>query len=834
MERIFGIEKEYAFSLQAPNQPASDPDAAVERFVNFLRSRLPHLPGNDSSGVFLASGGRLYRDRHRLEITTPETTHFRDTCRYLQAADRIVAREAEAYAAQWAGPVDVVITGCNVCYSGSHAVSGCHESYGYRNHAEEMPAQLIPFLASRIVLSGAGGFNNLGRGIEFCLSPRVCHLATEVSDSSTGNRGIFHQKHEPLCRGWERLHVLTGESLSSETGTCIEVGATAAVVALIDAGLRPGDSVPLCEPLRAMRLFNTDVACKARAVMTDGRWMTALEIQTRYLDTVEQNAARSFMPPWTAELCRAWRGILDRLRQGYAGVQRTLDWAIKYALYTRHLQRHGFTWDLVRRWNAALDRCAKRVPVPDDTADDMADDPMLQRLLALEENGPAAPADPHSFLPFFRRCGLDVAQLDPLLKVRDELFELDTRFGAVGQRGLFASLDRAGLLDHHFAGVERIEEAMTQPPGSGRARLRGMCVQRFAGHGHEFAADWSGVWDFRRRKMLNLSDPFTSEENWQDMPPVSPGAAEFDAHARMLLHYIEEEYEAGQYESAYRAVELLHRRFFSVPGSVHDVLDRYCAWIQARRGYLDGMDYLGPDVPEDDSTLSEVIDCLCVYRFEGLAPVHQEELEQWIARGLELVARQPAGPAEGLEALLFREHYGAVLLRQGRVDQSLAELEKVRQGEQQLPPRIRARLRALLGETQRLLGRSLAAALHFRKARAIQARYGFRGDLADFTLTGLAKCTRRPRRALALLAEAKSIQTAGSNMVGEVRTLLLEARLGDDPAAIAAARTRVEALRTSLPALGVCGLLGSILDNWEAWTSGGRPPVPHPDPFWGV
>ena len=78
-------------------------------------------------------------------------------------------------------------------------------------------SRLVPHLASRLVYTGAGGFNSRSPGLEFTLSPRVAHLVANVSDSSTRSRGLFHTKDESLSPdGYHRLHVLSSESLCSE------------------------------------------------------------------------------------------------------------------------------------------------------------------------------------------------------------------------------------------------------------------------------------------------------------------------------------------------------------------------------------------------------------------------------------------------------------------------------------------------------------------------------------------------------------------------------------------------------------------------------------------
>jgi hypothetical protein len=60
---------------------------------------------------------------------------------------------------------------------------------------------------------------------------------------------------------------------------------------------------------------------------------------------------------------------------------------------------------------------------------------------------------------------------------------------------------------------------MANPPAVGRGRLRGEAVRRLAGNNGRYRCDWRGVWDDGLRRVLDLSDPFAVEEQWQDLPP---------------------------------------------------------------------------------------------------------------------------------------------------------------------------------------------------------------------------------------------------------------------------------------------------------------------------
>jgi hypothetical protein len=106
------------------------------------------------------------------------------------------------------------------------------------------------------------------------------------------------------------------------------------------------------------------------------------------------------------------------------------------------------------------------------------------------------------------------------------------------------------------------------------------------------------------------------------------------------------------------------------------------------------------------------------------------------------------------------------------------------------------------------------------------------GDYADFTLTYRAKLEANVARALALLAEAKEIQVASGNAMGEARTLLLEARLLRGARLPATHKSRLLELREQRPALSQCRMLAKILDHWKAWTGGDPDPAGGPDFYW--
>lgn len=106
------------------------------------------------------------------------------------------------------------------------------------------------------------------------------------------------------------------------------------------------------------------------------------------------------------------------------------------------------------------------------------------------------------------------------------------RFGQIGKDGVFNRLDLAGVLSHHVPEVAGVDAATTDPPSSGRARLRGQVVRK---HGLDpgYKCSWDAILDLHGKRILDLSDPFA---NKGEVDSVQSGEARIVAdHAGFYL-----------------------------------------------------------------------------------------------------------------------------------------------------------------------------------------------------------------------------------------------------------------------------------------------------------
>lgn len=525
-KRVLGMETEYAVSGQLADGTPLDRTFLSHELVQLAAHRLTSLPSGGNGGLFLANGSRFYRDAgNHPEVSTPECLTPWEVVRYVAAGDRIM-RDLADLLCERAGPGTTVTLGkVNVDYSGSGNTWGCHESYSHAIPGRAFFDDLIPHLISRIVYTGAGGFNSVSPGLEFAISPRVHHIVRAVSDSSTNTRGIVHTKNEDLTGGTcNRLHLLCGESLFSQTAGVLKVGTTALVLAMLEHGAEDLSAWRPANPVEAMRAIAGDPTCRATIRLSTGARVSALEIQDCYLSRIESQLGADWLPDWAADLCRLWRQTLARLVGAPESVCDTLDWAIKYMFFEKLKSERRCDAATVARWNEFQDllilQPGEEIGTP------------RQRLLTAI----LAPTDEDLQLEvrtaqLLHEQGLERGELQRFRELRRDLFMLDSRFNTVDADCVFAALQQAGVLNHEVPGVGDIDGATNDAPSGTRAHLRGKAIKLLHRQKGENLCGWDLVTDQIGGRQLDLRDPFALEERWEPIPPRSQARTRFlDLH----------------------------------------------------------------------------------------------------------------------------------------------------------------------------------------------------------------------------------------------------------------------------------------------------------------
>src|SRR5262249_60173058 len=100
-----------------------------------------------------------------------------------------------------------------------------------------MAEQLIPFLVTRQIFTGAGKVFRTRRGTVYHISQRAQHIRQKISGTTTNERNIINTRDEPhaIKEKYRRLHIIEGDSNKAESTTYLNAGTTAIVRQLIAA-----------------------------------------------------------------------------------------------------------------------------------------------------------------------------------------------------------------------------------------------------------------------------------------------------------------------------------------------------------------------------------------------------------------------------------------------------------------------------------------------------------------------------------------------------------------------------------------------------------------------
>jgi proteasome accessory factor A len=217
---------------------------------------------------------------------------------------------------------------------------GCHENYLADRTADfyYMAEQLIPFLVTRQIFTGAGKVFRTRRGTVYHISQRAQHIRQKISGTTTNERSIINTRDEPhaIKEKYRRLHIIVGDSNMSEFSTYLKVGTTALVLQMIEDDFLP-PIFSLRNPVRAIKDISRDLTCREAVPLNSGKKYSALELQKEYLDLAHRYYSTRPMSPEAADILHKWEYVLTKLEDDPMQLHREIDWVIKLHL----LQAYG-------------------------------------------------------------------------------------------------------------------------------------------------------------------------------------------------------------------------------------------------------------------------------------------------------------------------------------------------------------------------------------------------------------------------------------------------------------------------------------------------------------
>ncbi len=341
--RIFGLENEYGLIFI----PEGRISMSMEKVVGYIFEGL--IPNTWPSNAFLPNGARFYQDTGcHPEYATPECDDLLSLVAHDKAGERLLEvclPAAKQRLKEEGVHGDIKIYKNNTDSMGN--TYGCHENYLMRRDIDfwKVTEQLIPFLVSRMIYTGAGKVLKAQSKTQYVISQRAQHIHEKASSSTTSSRSIINTRDEPHADAekYRRLHIIIGDSNMSEYATYLKVGTTGLVLSAIEAGV-PIAGLSLEDPVKAMREISRDLTLKKKVRLASGREMTPLDIQRAYLQQAETYLADH---PDTGgqDIIKKWAFVLEALEQDRTRLAGKIDWIVKMRIMEANLKKQDCSWE---------------------------------------------------------------------------------------------------------------------------------------------------------------------------------------------------------------------------------------------------------------------------------------------------------------------------------------------------------------------------------------------------------------------------------------------------------------------------------------------------------
>ena len=433
----------------------------------------------------LSSGGRLYVDHGHPEYATPECTGPAQATLADRAGDLLVARGTELLRRRG---VAARLFKNNV--DGKGATYGTHENYLVPRAIDfdDLVQALVPLLVVRPLLVGSGrvGIGAVARGADFQISQRADYLEKVVGLGTTVNRPLVNTRDEPHAdpERWRRLHLVAGDANCFDTMNWLKLGMTSLVLQVLADGVPASwRRLRLADPVAQARDVSRDIRLSGALELADGRRLSALEILEHYLETVRSHLEGHGRP--------APAPAGDPLRPNLAALADGTD------------TDGAETGAILAFWQASL-----------------------RELQALRDGGNESDAAGHLEWVAKQQLLEATARRHPGVRGRDVLHAVDLAWSELSPagRGLSEQVP-AGVVSRSGLGDQMLEAALSEPPATTRAWLRGRLVNAYPGQ--VVAAGWhsmvleTGEKDQRR---LPLTDPLSFTRTTAS--PAVEGAAD--------------------------------------------------------------------------------------------------------------------------------------------------------------------------------------------------------------------------------------------------------------------------------------------------------------------
>ncbi|MCH7709877.1 MAG: proteasome accessory factor PafA2 family protein, partial [Myxococcales bacterium] len=225
---------------------------------------------------------------------------------------------------------------------------GCHENYLVDRDVDfyYLAEQLIPFLVTRQIYTGAGKVFQTQDGVHYCISQRAQHIYQKISGTTTNDRSIINTRDEPHAdrEKYRRLHVIVGDSNMSEYTNFLKVGTCAVVLQMIEDNYINRDFT-LRNPVKAIKDISYDATCKRKMRLDNGREYSPIQIQREYCEMAQKYGEQYPVSDELRTAIEMWQYVLDALDTDLSKLDQQIDWVIKRKMIQGYVDARDITWN---------------------------------------------------------------------------------------------------------------------------------------------------------------------------------------------------------------------------------------------------------------------------------------------------------------------------------------------------------------------------------------------------------------------------------------------------------------------------------------------------------
>lgn len=353
--------------------------------------------------IVLPNGARFYVDHAHPEYSSPEVLTPTEVVKWDLAGERImqiaVTLDSEIY------PQDPIrIFKNNVDNKG--ASYGTHENYITKRSTDfkDIVNGLTSHFVTRQIYCGAGriGINQDSSKKGFQISQRADYIEAHVGLETTLRRPIINTRDEPHCDSKKnrRLHVIIGDANMSDFATILKFGSTSLILSMIENDFANFNEVEIERPVEVIKEVSQDVDLEKIYSLTNGKKMSALDVQWWYLEKANQYVKSIGIESESKLVLEFWEEALTGLGNDKHKLSDRIDWIAKQNLITTYIDDKGFSIDdpIVE----AIDIKYSEVTAANGIAQILRNNNRLRRYLTNEQIDDAIDEPPTSTRAWFR------------------------------------------------------------------------------------------------------------------------------------------------------------------------------------------------------------------------------------------------------------------------------------------------------------------------------------------------------------------------------------------------------------------------------------------------